>query len=147
MAALERMRGEKTERRVGATIFAIVLGWLGIAGVVNAIAWPAVLNSDLMKSAPPDFVARFPRVLGSWRFSLLMLAYGLTAFRAAKAIWRVSPSAVGKYVWWAAVELLAMMASSATLPGETVLANVLIFAVMIALLASGWLFIRRLVNP
>jgi hypothetical protein len=71
------MREERRKRRpVGATILALVLGWLGIAGVLNALVWPVARHSDLMKSAPPEFAEQFPPALGSWWLSLLMFAYG-----------------------------------------------------------------------
>jgi hypothetical protein len=129
------------------TFFAIVLGWLGVAGILNALLWPVARNSDLMRSAPPEFVARFPPAFGSWWLSLLMLAYGVTAFRTAKALWRVSPSAVGSYVWWAAVVVLVMLALSVSMPGASMVATIGFFVPVFALLAGGWLLTRRLVQP
>jgi hypothetical protein len=144
--SLERMREASRKRTAGATIFAIVLAWLGVAGILNAVVWPLLRNSELMKSAPPGFVAQFPPALGSWWLSLLMLAYGVTAFRAAKALWRLSPSAVGAYLWWAAAVVLGMFAFSVSMPGASVLADIAIFALVVAFLAVGWLLTRRLVQ-
>jgi hypothetical protein len=132
---------------VGTTFFAIVLGWLGVAGILNALVWPVARNSDLMRSAPPEFIARFPPAFGSWWLSLLMLAYGVTAFRTAKALWRVSPSAVGSYVWWAAVVVLVMLALSVSMPGASIVATIGFFVPVFALLVGGWLLTRRLVQP
>lgn len=132
---------------MGTTFFAIVLGWLGVAGIVNALVWPMARNSDLLRSAPPEFVARFPPALGSWWLSLLMLAYGVTAFRTAKALWRVSPSAIGSYVWWAAVVVLVMLALSVSVSGASTFATIGFFVLVFALLAGGWLLTRRLVQP
>jgi hypothetical protein len=141
------MREEASKRRsVGTTFFAIILGWLGVAGILNALVWPVARNSALMRSAPPEFVARFPPALGSWWLSLLMLAYGVTAFRTAKALWRVSPSAVGSYLWWAAVVVLVMLVLSVSMPGASIVATIGFFVPVFALLASGWLLTRRLVE-
>jgi hypothetical protein len=140
------MREGRRKRGAGATIFAIVLGWLGVVGILNALVWPVVRNSELMRSAPAEFVARFPPALGSWWFSLLMLAYGVTAFRAAKALWHVSPSAVDTYLWWAAAVVSGMLAFSVSMPGVSVLADIILFALVFALLAVGWLLTRRLVQ-
>jgi hypothetical protein len=139
--------GTSKRRSVGTTLFAITLGWLGVAGILNALVWPVAHNSELMRSAPPEFVARFPPALGSWWLSLLMLAYGVAAFRTAKALWRVSPSAVGSYVWWAAVVVLVMLALSVSMPGASIVATLGLFVPVFALLAGGWLLTRRLVQP
>jgi hypothetical protein len=110
------------------------------------MVWPVAVNSDLMRSAPPEFIARFPSVLGSWWLSLLMLAYGMTALRTAKALWRVSPSAASSYVWWAVVVVLVMLALSVSMPGVPVFATIGFFVPVFALLAGGWLLTRRLVR-
>jgi hypothetical protein len=136
----------RRKRGAGATIFAIVLGWLGVAGVLNALAWPMLLHSELMRSAPAEFAARFPPALGSWWLSLLMLAYGVTAFRAAKALWHLSPSAVGAYLWWVAAVVLGMLALSISMPSDSVPGDIALFALTLALLAVGWLLTRRFVQ-
>jgi hypothetical protein len=137
----------RRKRGAGATIFAIVLGWLGVAGILNAVVWPVLRNSELMRSAPAEFVARFPPVLGSWWLSLLMFAYGVTAFRAAKALWHVSPSAVGQYLWWAAAVVAGMVVFEVAMPGASALADIALLALVLALLALGWLLTRQLVQP
>lgn len=132
-------------RPPGATILALVLGWLGIAGILNALVWQLARNSELMTSAPAEFVERFPP--GSWWLSLLALASGATALSAARALWRSAPSAVVWYLAWAATVLLAMVTLSASMPSASRVATVVILVPVLALLAGGWLLTRRLVQP
>jgi hypothetical protein len=137
---------EKAQRPIGATILAIMLGWLGIAGLLNAIAWPLVLKSDLMQSAPPHFIERFPPALGSLWLSFLALVYGVTALLAARALWRLSPAAIPSYLAWAATVLLLGLVISAWTPGVPFTAAAMFLLPVTALLAAGWWFIRRLVQ-
>jgi hypothetical protein len=142
------MSQETSKRRpMGATFLAIVLGWLGVAGILNALAWPLVLNSELMRAATSQFIARFPPALGSWWLSLLTLAYGVTALWAARAIWRLLPSAVASYSVWVATVLLVMVALTVSTPGVSLFAASGFVIVVFALLAGGWLLIRREVQP
>jgi hypothetical protein len=142
------MREDSAKRRpLMATILALLLGWLGVAGVLNASIWPLALNSELMKSAPPQFIDRFPPALGSWWMSVLALAYGASALLAARALWRLSPSAVVSYLAWAATVPCVMAALSIAMPGIPSAAVVALLVPVLALLAAGWLLIRRLVQP
>jgi hypothetical protein len=143
---LERMKKEATRRSAGATLFAVILGWLGVAGVLNVVAWPLVRNSEMMKSAPADFIARFPPALGSWWLSLLALAYGVSALWTARALWRMSPSAVRSYVAWAVSVVLIVVILSVVTPGVSVAAAAAFLVLVLALLAGGWLITRRLVQ-
>ena len=86
-AALERMKAQIRNRPTGATVLAIVLGWLGVGGLLNAVGWPLLRSSPLLKSAPPAFVAKFPPLLGSFGLSLFALAYGVSALVAARGVW------------------------------------------------------------
>jgi hypothetical protein len=140
------MKKEATRRSAGATLFAVILGWLGVGGVLNAVAWPLIRNSEMMKSAPADFIARFPPALGSWWLSLLALAYGISALWAARALWRMSPSAVTSYVAWAITVVLIVMVLSVVTPGVSVVAAAVFLVPVLALLAGGWLMTRRLVH-
>jgi hypothetical protein len=139
---------EKTRKRpVSATILAIILGWLGFAGLFNAVAWPLVRNSQLLLSAPPQFIARFPPALGSVWLSLAALAYGLCALHAARNLWRLSPSATVSYTVWVATVFLLFALLFMSTPGASIAAVGMFLMTLIALLAAGWLFIRRLVHP
>lgn len=139
------MNANARKRPFGATILAIALAWLGLAGVLNAIGWPLLRHSELMKSAPPELLEQFPPVLGSTWLSVLAFAYGLSALVAARAVWRLSSTALTSYsVWAVTVLVLAVwLAGTAGFPLSTVVAFVL---PAIALLAAGWLFTRRLVQ-
>lgn len=142
------MREASSKRRpVAATIFAIILGWLGVAGILNAIVWPLALNSELMKSAPPELAARFPPVLGSWWLTLLALAYGASALLAARSLWRLSPAAVASYLAWAATVLVFVVGVSISTPSVSLIGSVALLIPVLALLAAGWSLTCRLVQP
>jgi hypothetical protein len=145
-AALERMKEKTRTRPTGATILAIVLGWLGIAGLLNAIAWPLMLNSDLMKSAPPEFVARFPTALGSVWLSLCALAYGISALFTAVALWQLSPVAPKSYLAWVGAVVALMLALLFGVPRVPLLAAAAFLVPFLIMLAAGWLYTRRLVQ-
>lgn len=142
---LERMKEKTSKRPVSATILAIILGWLGIAGLFNAVVWPLVRSSKLMSSAPPEFIARFPPALGSVWFSLLALAYGISALYAARALWRLAPSAAVSYSVWALTVLLLFALLFVMTPEASIAAVGVFLLPVIALLAAGWLFTRRVV--
>ena len=142
------MRERTSKRRpLTATILAFILGWLGVAGILNAFIWPLARNSGLIKSAPPELVAQFPSALGSWWLSLLALVYGALALLAARALWRLSPSAVASYLAWAATVLLVVVALSVSMPKISLVAAAAFLTPVLALLTAGWLATRRLVQP
>jgi hypothetical protein len=141
------MEEKRNTRPMGATILAIVLGWLGVGGLLNAVGWPLVVNSDLMKSAPAEFVARFPPVLGSMWLSLCALAYGISALVTAIALWRLSPAAPKAYLAWVAAVVAVMIAMVLGTPGVSPFAVAVPFALFLALLGAGWAYTRRLVQP
>jgi hypothetical protein len=140
------MKKNSPDRPMGATIFAIVLGWLGVAGVLNAVIWPLVLRSEFMNTAPPDFVSRFPPAIGSWWLSMLALAYGVSALLAAKALWHLSPSTRVRYNAWAVTVVLIMIALSLSGLSTSRLAVSVLLIVTLALVVGGGMLIRRFVE-
>lgn len=132
---------------MSATILAIILGWLGFSGLLNAVAWPLVRNSQLMRSAPSEFIARFPPALGSVWLSLVALAYGLSALHTARGLWRLSPSATVSYSAWVVTALLLFALLFVSIPGASIAAVGMFLLPLIALLGAGWFFIRRVVQP
>lgn len=133
------------QRSAGATTHAILLGWLGVGSILNS-AWPLIFHSTLMKALPPEVVEKFPPVLRSPWMSVLGLACGFSALATARALWRLSPSAVNLYLVWAGVTLVfcAWMGLST---GFEVVRLVAYFVPTLALLGGGWLRMRRLVQP
>ena len=142
---MERMKAQIRNRPIGATVLAIVLGWLGVGGLLNAVGWPLLRNSPLFKSAPPDFAAKFPPLLGSFGLSLFALAYGVSALVAARGVWRMSASAVTSYGVWAAIVLAfsVWLSVGVGFPASSMVPLLVAAAVV---LAAGWLVIRRLVR-
>lgn len=140
------MNAQIRSRPIGATVLAIVLGWLGVGGLLNAVGWPLLRNSPLFKSAPRDFVENFPPVLGSLQLSLFALAYGVSALVAARAVWRMSASAATLYGVWVAIVLASGLWFVVRVPGASSSSMVALLVTAAVILAAGWLFIRRLVQ-
>lgn len=44
---LERMKAQVRSRPISATLLGVILGWLGVAGLLNAVGWPLLRNSQL----------------------------------------------------------------------------------------------------
>jgi hypothetical protein len=140
------MKTQIRTRPATATILAIVLGWLGVGGVLNAVGWPLARNSQLFKSAPPEFSESFPAMLGSLELSLFALAYGVSALVAARHVWRMSASAVTSYGVWMGIVFAFGAWLSASVPGFSNSAMVPLLVVATVVLALGWLLIRRIVQ-
>ena len=140
------MKTQIRRRPIGATVLAIVLGWLGAGGLLNAVGWPLLRKSALLKSAPRDFVENFPPVLGSLQLSLFALAYGVSALVAARAVWRMSASAATLYGVWVAIVLASGLWLVVRVPGASSSSMPALLLAGAVMLAAGWLFIRRLVH-
>lgn len=140
------MREFAPRRPKGATVLAIVIGWLGVAGILNAFIWPAVL-----KLGPAQAKNLFPAEYGSPVFSLLALAYGASGLAAARAVWQLSASASRLYLLWCGCVLLTMMflisieypRSPTQLPTGV---KVMLIALTATILGASWLFVRWLVS-
>jgi hypothetical protein len=140
------MKTQIRRRPIGATVLAIVLGWLGVGGLLNAVGWPLLRSSALFKSAPRDVVENFPPVLGSLQLSLFALAYGVSALVAARAVWRMSASAANLYGVWVAIVLASGVWLVVRVPGASSSSMPALLLAAAVMLAAGWLFIRRLVQ-
>jgi uncharacterized membrane protein len=76
----------------------LLLGWLAVAGFINAFAWKAAaLAFD--ETLPPR-LSVFIDAAQSWGFTILALAYGLTALAAAIGIWRLRPWMARAFMAW-----------------------------------------------
>jgi hypothetical protein len=81
----------------------LLLGWLAVAGLINAFVW---------KAAAPDLGGTLPPLLNvyiytaqSWRFIVLALAYGLTALGASVGIWHLRRWMVSAFLAWSGVAM------------------------------------------
>jgi hypothetical protein len=131
---------ENVRRRpVGATILAVVLGWLGVGAILNAIVWPALVRGKVSSlSVPEEF--------GSALFVVITLAYGISALCAARAVWRLAVSAPNWYLAWLVTLVATFIFLSVVAPGGFD-AGAAIVALPVALLALAvWLYVRRLVT-
>jgi hypothetical protein len=76
----------------------LLLGWLAVAGFINAFAWKAAaLAFD--ETLPPR-LSVFIDAAQSWGFTILALAYGLTALAASIGIWRLRPWMARAFMAW-----------------------------------------------
>lgn len=81
----------------GLTVLALALGWLALAGFVNAAA-------ALLAPQPPFWSPTTAATNGA-----LALLYGATALAAAIGIWRLKPWAILYLRIWIAVVLVMMV--------------------------------------
>jgi hypothetical protein len=127
------------KRPLSASVVAVVLGWLGAAGILNALIWPSVVGRA-------ELSAFVPRAYGSTTFVALMLVYGVTGLLAARALWRLSPSAPHFYIAWAVAVLLTAVFFLRVEPSAADMSSVALFAPLLLLLVATGLHIRRVVR-
>lgn len=112
---------DSPERPFGATLMSLLLGCLAVAGFLNAFAWKAA--APAFDETLPPLLSVFIYVAQSWRFTVLALAYGLTALAASIGIWRLRLWMVPAFLAWslAATTLTAWLTLVARqeLPAET----------------------------
>ena len=92
------MTATVTRRPIGATLLALALGWLALAGFGNAVVWSAARDSLRVSESSP--LARFLEATSSPLFSILALAYGATALAACIGIWRMRPWMPRAFLAW-----------------------------------------------
>ena len=124
---------------MSASVVAVVLGWLGAAGILNALIWPSVVGRS-------ELSALVPRAYGSAMFVALMLAYGVTGLLAARALWRLSPSAPHFYLAWVVAVLVTGVFFLGVEPSAADTSSVVLFAPLLLLLGATGLHIRRVVR-
>ena len=90
-------------RPLGATLLSLLLGWDALVGVINAFAWKVA--APTFNKALPPLLSVFIYTAQSWRFTILALAYGLTALAASIGIWRLRPWMVRAFLVWSATAM------------------------------------------
>ena len=90
----------------GITVFSILLGWLAIAGIGNAVVWNVGAVQELWSQMPSSRQLAPP---GGALFTLLLLAYAVSAAASSIALWKMRPWAARAYGAWC----LVVLASSA----------------------------------
>jgi hypothetical protein len=87
-------------RPLGATLLALLLGWLAVGGFGNAFVWrtlPAAFDEPL-----PTRLAVFIELLQSPVLSVISFMYGVTAVVAAIGIWWLRPWMRIAFLSWSA---------------------------------------------
>jgi hypothetical protein len=77
------------KRPIGATLLALVLGWLGVAGLLNSFVW-WLLPADFVKQASRQLQFMLTAVRTPM-LSLIALAYGFSALATCILLWRMRP--------------------------------------------------------
>ena len=98
------VRGASVKRPIGITVLSVVLAWLAVAGIANAVIWNSSVVQDLLARLPSS--ERVPKI-GGPVFSLLCLAFGIAAGIASVALWRMHRISARAYAAWCLTVLLA----------------------------------------
>lgn len=85
-------------RPFGATLISLLLGWLAVAAFLNAFAWKAAALT--FNEALPPRLSILIGTAQSWRFTVLALAYGITALIASIGTWRLRPWMAQAFLSW-----------------------------------------------
>jgi hypothetical protein len=133
-------------RPAGATLLALALGWLAIAGFGNALVWrklPHGADAPVLPRLSSAVEALRPPVL-----SALALVCGITACIACIGVWRLRPWKARAFLAWSASAIVLVMWFVLALPTVLPLggrgagtAFVLSLAVMLAVL---YVYVKRL---
>jgi hypothetical protein len=105
-------------RPLGATLLALLLGWLALGGFGNAFVWrtlPAAFDPPL-----PTRLAAFVEMLQSPVFSFLSFMYGVTAVVAAIGIWWLRPWMRIAFLCWSAFVVAEGVYLATQIPPELV---------------------------
>jgi hypothetical protein len=140
------MVATNTRRPVGATLLALALGWLAIAGFGNALMWRTVPSSlNVAESSP---LGRFIEAASSPLFTAVALAYGVTALVACIGLWRMRPWMARAVLAWVTAVAITGVWMLLTVPGELLLGGplaALAFVVGgVTLLLLVYRYVRRI---
>lgn len=125
-------------RSVSAPVLAVLFAWLGVAGLLNAVVWPVVLNSTEIGKA----ATFFPPGMRSPFLPSVALFYGITASACAVALWQMKGWLKKAYWSWVSSVLAFAVFFSIIAPGPLFVSLTFTIAV-VALLAAGWLYVER----
>lgn len=136
----------RVQRPAGAMVLALLLGWLSIGGFGNAVIWRSV-SGAFDQSLPPQLAA-FIAALQSPLWTILSLAYGVTALAAAIGIWQLRSWMSSAFLAWSVVVIATLVWLSYAMPlessGGRVLAIVFFILFMAGLLAVLYRYVAKL---
>jgi hypothetical protein len=94
----------KGTRPIGITVLSLLLAWLAIGGVGNAVVWNLPVIQELLARLPS--AERTPSPAGVI-FSAVCLMYGVAAGVASVALWKMHRAARTAYAVWCLTVLLS----------------------------------------
>ena len=138
------MATPQIKRPGGATVLALLLGWLSLAGFLNSFVW-WILPAELPAQASPRFQAMFEATRSiSW--SVLAFLYGGSALATSIALWRMRPWMREAMTCWLLVVLGMFVYLLVNWPigPRGILESLMVLAVTLLLFGAMWLYVARL---
>ena len=98
----------RIRRPLGLTVVALILGWLGVAGVLNTFVWyPA---RAAIRADTPAHLRMMVDAIASPAVSLGAALYAITALVSAVGVWRLRPWAhLAIFAWGASIVILCSL--------------------------------------
>jgi hypothetical protein len=92
------------KRPTGITAISVLLAWLSVAGILNAVVWNLSVVQELLARLPSS--TRIPNI-GGPLFTVICLAYGFSAGIASVALWHMHYISARAYAAWCLTVLLS----------------------------------------
>ena len=122
-------------RPTSITVLSILLAWLAVGGFGNAVVW----NLQNIQAAE----RQLQMYVGGRLFTVLALAYGVTALVTCVALWRMRSWAFRAYACWALISVLLGVNFALEGYASSVVIGLVYTVVAAAMLACGYVFIER----
>ena len=132
------------QRPASATLLALVLAWLAIAGFGNAVVWRSV-STSMIDQLPPTLSA-FVEATQSSLFTVLALGYGTSALFASIGLWRMRAWKHHAFFAWAVSVLMLGIWLVWFTPQELVAGARLIGVLFVALVGIALALAHRYVK-
>jgi len=126
------------KRPASITVISIVLAWLAVANIFNAVIWNLPVVQELLSRLPSR--DRIPRI-GGPLLSIVCLTYGVAAGIASVALWHMHRMSARAYAAWCGTVLLSGLYLVAVGFEPNILVGLLFVAGMTAFVALGYSFI------
>jgi len=137
------MATPQIKRPAGATVFALLLGWLSLAGFLNSFIW-WTLPAELPAQALPRFQAMF-EATRSISVSVLAFLYGVSALTTSIALWRMRPWMREAMTCWVLVILgiFGYLFVNWPIRPRGILESLMVLVVTLLLFGAMWLYVAR----
>jgi hypothetical protein len=134
------------QRPIGATLLSLMLGWLAISGFGNAVVWRAARSTLQVPSSSP--IAGFLDATSSPVFTLIAIAYGVTALAACIGLWRVRDWMASAFLVWGLTAIGMGIWLVFAIPAEVLAggSGVGIVSILLTagLIGAGYVYVRRI---